>query len=1296
MPVRRWTAITSTFALVAAMFVALPTTAHAAGLDSPQPGATTELDGNIHLSWSAVSGASRYRIEIRTGSDPSSPLVVGATTFARSYTPTASLRIAEPRTLFWSVAGQESSSESTRGSFSDPQPIYLDALATPALQSPADGEQVDFPTPVAFTWSPVPGAVSYTLEYSSDSLFLSGVTTTVTTTGTSATPTNPLARSSGGSQITWYWRVRANFTGPSGTVAGPFQTSTRTFTLDWGSSVSKPTLLAPEHWSEGLAAISDPFFSWEPVAGAKEYRIAIGQFTSNGLVTTPIAGSPFTTSATYFAPPKALTNRNYFWQVTAVDASGNLGVASEVREFNRLWGMQPEPTLPGGITEAAPVTTVGTNNPAAPTVMEFSDFELTWEPLPRATYYEVEVYPQNGDPMLSCRTAGTSATIVAFDGAAPGSSSAVSTREKCLWTPTESRRIQPGGLYRWRVRGVDLDATNTASFTNVHTDPVVSQWSDPQSAAYPGHERYVYVTEDTDRVLDIQVDAAQWNEPGHLAQVRLESSPLLTWTPVKGVRMVPGEGEELVPEEFDAVGYEVRFALDASFTTNVSRVITPTAKLRTIGVFANNSTGLPYYWDVRPLAATNWSSSVTYMDDATVPLSWQKSTAPTAIDTEAAVTYADGATVLRWTPQFASSPTAGGSRGYHVQVFTSSGSLLAQGAVEYPFWVVRNPANDRALTDGSYKVYVAPLDADGKPGTYAPAIDVTVARPIPQNVAASPRSSGAVLRWDAVNAATAYQVQWWNTGTPGTVTTSPWLGQTAYSVDNLPGGSYQFRVKTRGQWSDESSWSAPAGFTVDSPAVPLTTPDKAVLTSAHRVLQWSPVPGASRYVVTIASTRAGAESSTGIETLATSYAVPLDVTFGTPMYWRVTAIAERAGTPVRLGSSSIHEVYFRTPPKAPKTPTLTVAGKDLSVSWPALTMAEAGTDGVVQYTVRYRAADLVPAADWTDLPPSSGAATSKLVTGLVQGTQYEFQVSALSGEGPGPWSPSRKGAAASLPGAPTSLQAKGSLGGLKLSWRAPSATGGTPITGYKLKYRKAGSTSWAQRSLGVVTSVDLASLSAGSKYEVEIAAVNAVGTGASATVSGQALAVPSAPRSVQVKPGDARLTVTWQAPSSNGGNPLTGYVVEHRSYVKGWGAWTSRNVGASTTKLELTGLTNGTKYQVRVSARSQVGTSPASTVVQQAPASKPGAPRSVKVKAKKGKSTVSWKAAPANGSKVTGYIVQYSTNGKKWKKAKSVKASVRKLTTKVGKKGKPVYFRVIAKNKLGKSVPSAVVRITKK
>ena len=923
--------------------------------------------------------------------------------------------------------------------------------------------------------------------------------------------------------------------------------------------------------------------------------------------------------------------------------------------------------------------------------------------MPRATYYEVEVYPQNGTEALTCKTASSSATIVAYDTTASGSPALVKTRATCLWHMTEARRIQPDVLYRWRVRAVDLEGTNTSSFTSNHPDAVVSQWSDPQSGAYPGRQTYFRVIEDAERTLGpVQVHTDEWNDPVYQGQIALESSPLLSWEPVKGVKAVEGEEGEEELVEFDAVGYEVRFATDPGFTTQVSRVLVPTARLRTVGVFKNNTTGLPYYWDVRPLSATNWSTSRTFMGDSSVPLSWQKSTAPTSLDASGVTVKSDGTTVLDWAPQFATSPTAGGSRGYHVRVERSNGVLEGQGKFEYPFWVLHSPQQNgsfRPLVDGSYRVAVAPLDADGEPGTYSAPVSVNVARRSPTGLSAQALSAGAALRWDTVNGAVNYQVRWWNAATPTAITTSAWLGQTALSIDNLPAGEYRAQVKTRGAFNDESSFSEPVTFTVAEAAPVQLTADEAVLPTAARVLEWNRVPGASRYLVQLAATPGAVENAQAVETRSTSFAIHDDVTFGTARYWRVTAVAERTGNPVRLGSSAVREVSFRTPPKAPQAPGLQVTGKDLEVTWTALTAANAGTDGPVQYVVRYRVADQVPAAAWTTLPPTSGGATSKLVAGLAHGKSYEFQVSAMSGEGHGPWSPSRKGSAASLPEAPKNLSVQATLDAITVRWQAVTggAAGGTPVTGYTLKYRKAGASAWTQRALGTVTSIEIAGLSSGTTYELELAAVNAVGTGPSATVSGQVLAVPSVPRAVGVKRGDRTLNVTWRAPATDGGNPVTGYVVQYRSYAKkAWGPWTSRTVGSSTTSLQLSGLANGSKHEVTVAARSRVGDGPMSKAVSATPAGKPIAPTKVKVKALKKKARVSWNKAAANGSKITKYVVQWSKNGKKWKKVKTLKASQRKVTTKVGKKGRTIYFRVIARNKLGKSTPSTVVSVVKR
>ena len=73
-------------------------------------------------------------------------------------------------------------------------------------------------------------------------------------------------------------------------------------------------------------------------------------------------------------------------------------------------------------------------------------------------------------------------------------------------------------------------------------------------------------------------------------------------------------------------------------------------------------------------------------------------------------------------------------------------------------------------------------------------------------------------------------------------------------------------------------------------------------------------------------------------------------------------------------------------------------------------------------------------------------------------------------------------------------------------------------------------------------------------------------------------------------------------PSSNGGLPITDYVVQ-RSYNCGR-TWVSLSDGLSTNRFyAATGLTNGATYQFRVAARNAVGWSPASNVVTATPGS---------------------------------------------------------------------------------------------
>ena len=85
-------------------------------------------------------------------------------------------------------------------------------------------------------------------------------------------------------------------------------------------------------------------------------------------------------------------------------------------------------------------------------------------------------------------------------------------------------------------------------------------------------------------------------------------------------------------------------------------------------------------------------------------------------------------------------------------------------------------------------------------------------------------------------------------------------------------------------------------------------------------------------------------------------------------------------------------------------------------------------------------------------------------------------------------------------------------------------------------------------------------------------------------------AVPGAPTGVTASAGDSQASVSWVAPSSDGGSAITGYDVT--PYVGGV-AQSVKSVGV-VTSTTVTGLTNGTAYTFKVAAKNAVGTGPLS------------------------------------------------------------------------------------------------------
>ena len=218
---------------------------------------------------------------------------------------------------------------------------------------------------------------------------------------------------------------------------------------------------------------------------------------------------------------------------------------------------------------------------------------------------------------------------------------------------------------------------------------------------------------------------------------------------------------------------------------------------------------------------------------------------------------------------------------------------------------------------------------------------------------------------------------------------------------------------------------------------------------------------------------------------------------------------------------------------------------------------------------------------------------------------------------------------AQVPGAPTALSATPGAGSIALSWTAPASTGGLPLSGYLAVVKQSASGVVVRADdLGVVTTTTLSGLANGS-YKVELWPRTSRGFGAKATSATVLLGstVPGAPTSPTATGGVASATVSWVAPASNGGSPITGYTATSSP-----GAQTCTTAGALT--CVVSGLTNETSYTFTVKATNANGAGAASVasnaVTPHAAPVTPNPPTMTGVSVTSSTVTVTW-TAPASG-----------------------------------------------------------------
>jgi hypothetical protein len=233
----------------------------------------------------------------------------------------------------------------------------------------------------------------------------------------------------------------------------------------------------------------------------------------------------------------------------------------------------------------------------------------------------------------------------------------------------------------------------------------------------------------------------------------------------------------------------------------------------------------------------------------------------------------------------------------------------------------------------------------------------------------------------------------------------------------------------------------------------------------------------------------------------------------------------------------------------------------------------------------------------------------------------------------------------SVPTAPTGVTATAGNGSATVSWTVPSNNGGSAITSYTVT-PYIGST--AQTPVTVsgsppATSVTVNGLTNGTSYTFTVSATNANGTSPASSPSNSVTPsnLPGAPTAVSATAGNTSATVSWTAPSNNGGSAITSYTVT--PYI-GSTAQTPVTVSGSppATSVTVNGLTNGTSYTFTVTATNANGTGPASSpsnAVTPTGSTVPGAPTGVSATGGDTAATVTWTAPNNGGSTITSYTV---------------------------------------------------------
>ncbi len=312
------------------------------------PDRMLEQPTTVEFRWRPVRRAESYRLEIAADEGFGNPV----------YSDEAILdtgRVVGPlpglTQYYWRVRAQNPADASEYTATR----TFRTTIGTPQLISPED-RAVDRPLELMLSWSPVPGAARYRVQFGTDSLFTRPLVDD-SLLASAGRAVGPLDRST-----RYFWRVRAKTA--DGMSIGAFARTQSFITIPFAPAAT--SLIAPADGTTDLPRAS--LLRWRAAARASSYGL---QIALDSLFLTSVVDDTTIIDTVYHTDDLAGLTR-FYWRVRAINAGGSSPYTSRFA-FSTMIG--------------TPVAVF----PVHRAVNTSTALRLTWTRVPSAVTYRVQL-----------------------------------------------------------------------------------------------------------------------------------------------------------------------------------------------------------------------------------------------------------------------------------------------------------------------------------------------------------------------------------------------------------------------------------------------------------------------------------------------------------------------------------------------------------------------------------------------------------------------------------------------------------------------------------------------------------------------------------------------------------------------------------------------------------------------------------------------------------------------------------------------------------------------------------------